>query len=238
MLWSVTVVLHGVWWTNPLLAHLWLYPFRDSTCYHWGEAGAVFLISPHMLEVVQVRWALPEARIAFAHVPGCCRLHLWSCQDAFLLVGPLWYTGHSHRLGKHLHVHRVATASSYSCTKAHSLWQGCGGMMCAPVGQDSICPLSWLSLPPLSVALAAVREPMTWLAALGEDRGALTCLHCFSGTQSIHFQMYSCVGFSGILLCCVGILHWSMNVCLVVLQRERDREQLTPPCCWHHSSEM
>ena len=53
------------------------------------------------------------------------------------------------------------------------------------------------------------------------------------GGKSIYSQMYSCMCLSGILLCCIGFLHWSVNDHLVVVQKgERQKEQLTPPCCW------
>ena len=39
----------------------------------------------------------------------------------------------------------------------------------------------------------------------------------------VHCQMYSCMGLSSILWCGVSILHWSMNVHLVVVQRGRDK---------------
>ena len=47
--------------------------------------------------------------------------------------------------------------------------------------------------------------------------------------------MYSSMGLSGNLRCCVNILHWSLNVHLAVVQGERQRISLTPPCCWCHS---
>ena len=62
--------------------------------------------------------------------------------------------------------------------------------------------------------------------------GSLTYLHHFPEGESILPQMYSCLCLSDVLLCCVGFLHWSMNVRLVLVQKgEGNRGQLTPPCC-------
>lgn len=62
-------------------------------------------------------------------------------------------------------------------------------------------------------------------------QGVLTCVHHFLGGQCIHPQRCSCMCLSGIVLCCVGFLHWSVSVHLVVVQkRERGREQLSPLC--------
>ena len=64
------------------------------------------------------------------------------------------------------------------------------------------------------------------------EQAMLTYLCHFLGGQSIHPQMYSCKCLSGVLLCCVHFLHWSVTVHLVVVQKEeRQREQLTPPYC-------
>ena len=66
----------------------------------------------------------------------------------------------------------------------------------------------------------------------GGELGVLTYLCHFQGDLSIHPQVYSCVCLSGILLCCVGFLCWSVNVHLNVVQKcERQREQLALPCC-------
>ena len=64
----------------------------------------------------------------------------------------------------------------------------------------------------------------------GEGQGVLNYFHHFPDGQSIHLQMYSCVGLSGILLCCVTFLHWSINVHVVVAQRRRDKENSSLPC--------
>ena len=100
----------------------------------------------------------------------------------------------------------AATTSSYSHAVVHSHWQGRSGTVHTPVGQESIHLQSGLTPPPPRVALAAGRGPVTWLTAAGEGKGVLTYLHCFLQTQSFHLQVYSCVGLSGVLLCCMGIL--------------------------------
>ena len=67
----------------------------------------------------------------------------------------------------------------------------------------------------------------------GGELGVLTYLCHFLGGHSIHPQVYSCMCLSCVLLYCVAFLCWSVNVRLVVVQsRERQKEQLTPPCCY------
>ena len=57
----------------------------------------------------------------------------------------------------------------------------------------------------------------------GEGQERIIYLHHFLEGQSNCLQIYSCVGLSGILLCCVCFLHWSVIVHLVVVQRGRDK---------------
>lgn len=100
----------------------------------------------------------------------------------------------------------------------------------------------WLPPPPPMVTPVCVpnyqalapgqKEFMCMHRATEGELGVLTYLcHCLRG-HSIHPQMYNCVCLSGILLGCVGFLHWSVNVHLVVLQKgARQSEQLTLPSC-------
>ena len=95
------------------------------------------------------------------------------------------------------------------------------------------CRLS-ITAPPLTVTLLHVPTFQAlapgWKAfacihrATRGEQGMLTYLPHFQGGQSIHPQMYSCMCLSGILLCYVGFLHWSVSVHLVVVQkRGRDK---------------
>ena len=137
--------------------------------------------------------------------------------------------GHSSTLGiptgqGNIHsLQRANATSSYSHAKAHSHWQGCGGTVCTLMGWYTIRPQSGLSLPPLRVAPATMRGNHNPVHCCQRRGRVLTYLHCFPGTQSTHLQMYSCMGLSAVLLCWVGILCWSMNVCLVVIQKERNK---------------
>ena len=49
----------------------------DSTCHCWGEAQAVFLIPPHLLEVVWIWWVLLPTRKAFAYHHAETPSNLW-----------------------------------------------------------------------------------------------------------------------------------------------------------------
>ena len=118
--------------------------------------------------------------------------------------------------------------------------QGCGGpSLHARKVNTSVVEGLLLPLPkvtPVCVPTFCVLAPgwKAFMCAQGYwgDQGMLIYLCSFPGSQSIHSQLYRCVCLSGILLCSVGFLHWSVNVHLVVVQNgERRREQLTPPCC-------
>ena len=87
-------------------------------------------------------------------------------------------------------------------------------------------------VPTLRVLVLGWKAFMCMHRATGGEQGILTYHHHFLGGQSIHPQVCGCVCLSGILLCCVGFLRWSVNVHLVVVQKgKRRREQLTLPCC-------
>ena len=97
---------------------------------------------------------------------------------------------------------RAATTSSSCHAEVCSQWWGHSGTMHAP---------------PAGKAFAHLHR------AAGEGWLVLTYLNYFLGDQSLHLQMYNCMGLSGILLCYVNILCWLMKVYLHVVQRERDK---------------
>ena len=190
---------------------------------------------------------LESARRLKAHIPTCgATAGLWalaSAREAFM--------------GTRI----SATASSYGHAACCALWMGllhgaqawdtcwdCSSRVSSPIGWETIraqaqgcsCLFSKpcrgvFSLLGLWWYYGYLRQPgkhsgvCTGLPVKG--RGLLIYLKHFLGSQSIHLQLYSCVGLSGILLCCVGILCWSMNVHLVVVQKRRDKGTSPPPCC-------
>lgn len=163
----------------------------------------------------------------------------------FTLVGPPLHFWHScsllstcthARLPPHPLIFMLATVLGEQCSfLGAEPWllggecshcRGHCSMVDTPLGQDARtafvqrlgCPYLLLELCwPLCDAL----YPGSLLP--GSGRSALTFLHCFLRIQSIHLQMYSCMYLSGVLFCCMGVLHWSVNVCLTVIHRGRDK---------------
>ena len=80
---------------------------------------------------------------------------------------------------------RSATTSSHSCAEVHFHFWGHSGTMLACAGRESL-----------------------HARAQGcQGAGECSPISTTSQGQSIHPQMYSCMGLSGVLLCCVCILH-------------------------------
>ena len=100
-------------------------------------------------------------------------------------LAPQWHSGLSHQLGK-----------------------------CSCVGSELPLPLLTVVLRQVptcrtAVALWAlpVEEVFTHVHMIAREGLRVPIyLHYFPEAQSIHLQMYGCLGLSGVLLCCVGIL--------------------------------
>ena len=102
----------------------------DSICYHGGEAGTVFLIPHHLLEVMQIWWELllPPPLLAVASAPVLGWQVFFQGSKPVPLLGALvaWWVLLHARIGFACTCRAVA-ASSCSCTEARSHWGGhCG----------------------------------------------------------------------------------------------------------------
>ena len=201
-----------------------------------------------------VPWMVPPAWKAFARglrapavlrcisscrvavVPGClCCLGKHSCAcisaTAFLMVVPatvlgrwgfLWGPSPGHFLG-------LQQQGGLSHQLGKHSYPGSGLLPSLPTAAPRCVP-TFRPAGVLWVLMSARKAFRCVHRAAGEVRGVLNYLHHFLGSESIHFQMYSCMGLSGVLLCSVGFLHWLMNVHLVVVQRGRDKENRSLGC--------
>ena len=140
--------------------------------------------------------------------------------------------------------HRSAAPSSYGHASLCAWFAvlPCGVQVCIiPWDHNSMCRLRATNPLPIVASVHILtfksqqyykcscqmgKHSCTYTGLPGMCSGVLTHLHHFlggGGWHSIHPQMYSSVGLLVILLCCVGILHWSMNAHLFVVQRGSDK---------------
>lgn len=168
-------------------------------------------------------------------------------------MGHQWYYGCSHWPRKYSRVCISDTTSSYSCAGHFAWWVvlihgvqawvthwHCSSRMGSPTSQEilgSQAPGCHPPFPQSHQCALPLWGPQQYCGywrslgkhsgmhtgLLGKGGGVITYLHSFPGDQSIHVQVYSCMGLSDVLLCRVGTLHCAMNVHLDVVQTGKDK---------------
>ena len=94
----------------------------------------------------------------------------------------------------------------------HSCELGC-------ISKSESIPAEACLLPCLFPKLHADCCPRSWTAdhfCRGGGGDPLTFFCCFLWTHHLYLQTYGCMDLSDILLCCVGVLCWPVNVLLVI----------------------
>ena len=147
----------------------------------------------------------------FPSAPNCCCTLSWCLMNLSFASTFVVVSGHRFYL--------LLLGGSKGCVSDPTpSARSCVGIVCAHNEWESIhvqaqgCPCPFPQLCQCTFPLLGLQlycghscQPGKHLGMctglLGKGRGVLTYLHDFPGSQSIHLQMHSCMGLSGIFLC-------------------------------------